>query len=297
MKKYIKKYVEIPSGEKIAYLEEGKGDKVLVLLHGNMSSSIHWTPLIEKLEHDYKIYAPDFRGLGDSSYNKPFDSLEELGEDIKAFCDKLAIKKAAFAGWSAGGGVVLYLAATYPKLVKQVLLVNSMSYRGYPVYKKDANGQVLLGQVYKSKEEMALDPVQVLPVQTAIEAKNYELMENVWNFAIYSAGRGPSPEDGHIYLTETLKQRCLIDVDWALANFNMSDKHNGYNPGNGLAAKVTCPIVSYWGEKDITVPSYMALENKEGFKQLEFVVIKDSGHSPIIDQTDFLAQSFKEHLK
>ena len=58
MKKYIKKYVEIPSGEKIAYLEEGKGDKVLVLLHGNMSSSIHWTPLIEKLEHDYKIYAP-----------------------------------------------------------------------------------------------------------------------------------------------------------------------------------------------------------------------------------------------
>ena len=47
-----KKYIGLPNGEELAYLDMGKGEDVLVLVHGNMSSSIHYKPLIEKFESE-----------------------------------------------------------------------------------------------------------------------------------------------------------------------------------------------------------------------------------------------------
>ena len=36
-----KKYVNLPNGERYAYIEKGEGDKVVLLIHGNNASSIH----------------------------------------------------------------------------------------------------------------------------------------------------------------------------------------------------------------------------------------------------------------
>ena len=58
-----KKFVELPNKEKLAYLDMGQGSEVFVLVHGNMSSSIHYKPLIERLKNQYRIIAPDMRGL------------------------------------------------------------------------------------------------------------------------------------------------------------------------------------------------------------------------------------------
>ena len=43
-----KKFVSI-GNETLAYLDEGQGDVVL-MLHGNMSSSIHYEPLISRTD-------------------------------------------------------------------------------------------------------------------------------------------------------------------------------------------------------------------------------------------------------
>ena len=60
--------------ETLAYLDRGRGEAVL-LLHGNMSSSLHFTPLFERLAEGFRLIAPDLRGFGDSTYHEPFDSL------------------------------------------------------------------------------------------------------------------------------------------------------------------------------------------------------------------------------
>ena len=48
-----KRQVVLKSGEVIHYLEQGQGDKTLVLIHGNFSSSLYYLPLLERLP---KIY-------------------------------------------------------------------------------------------------------------------------------------------------------------------------------------------------------------------------------------------------
>ena len=59
-----KKYKEV-DGLRMAYIEEGKGDPV-VLLHGNPTSSFIWRNIIPHLQGQARVVAPDLIGMGDS---------------------------------------------------------------------------------------------------------------------------------------------------------------------------------------------------------------------------------------
>ena len=52
-----KKFVNIGK-ETLAYLDEGQGEVVL-MIHGNMSSSVHFEPLISRLSGQYRCVAVD----------------------------------------------------------------------------------------------------------------------------------------------------------------------------------------------------------------------------------------------
>ena len=113
MKQYEVKKLSI-GDETLAYRTCGAGETV-VLIHGNMSSSVHWQTTMEQLEDKYRVFAPDLRGFGDSTYNHRFDSLRELAVDFERFLDEAGIDPCSLVGWSTGGGVVLEMAADLPK--------------------------------------------------------------------------------------------------------------------------------------------------------------------------------------
>lgn len=296
MEKYVKNYQNLDNGESLAYIQQGEGKEKVLLIHGNYCSSLHWALIIEKLKKDFTIYALDLRGFGDSTYNHTFDSIEDLADDVGNFCQKLKLKNLTVIGWSLGGGVALSLAARFPKIVRQLILVDSMSYRGYPMFVTGLHGRPVVGSVFTSKQSMASDPVQVKPILRAIDGHNYPGANIFWNMLIFTGKNSPSYLDSHTYMGETFKQRCAVDALWALATFNMSDTPNFYSHGNGSAKLVTCPIVSYWGEKDRIVPYTMAQENCAGFPQLEFVVIKDSGHAPLLDNVDYMVAEIRKRV-
>jgi len=296
MLKFNKKFVDIGK-EKIAYLEEGSGKEVLLLIHGNMSSSVHYLPMIERLKNQYKIVAPDLRGFGDSTYNNGFNSIHELADDMILFLEKLGIKKVYVAGWSTGGAVAQVMAAKAPEVIKKVVLIESCSPKGYPIFKKDEKNQAILGKVYENKQEMAKDPVQIAPAIATIENKNFDFMDYLWNAVIYTAGNKPTPEDNKVYLEETFKERCLIDTDWALATFNITNEPGFQVNGDGLVNKIVAPILIIWGEKDITVNKYMFDETARIFSKATKIVNPDSGHSPLIDIPDKLSKDVAAFCK
>lgn len=61
---YEKKYQEV-LGKRIAYVEVGEGDPI-VLLHGNPTSSYLWRNVIPQLQDKGRVIAPDLIGQGDS---------------------------------------------------------------------------------------------------------------------------------------------------------------------------------------------------------------------------------------
>ncbi|XFA98567.1 alpha/beta fold hydrolase [Candidatus Izemoplasma sp. B36] len=290
-----KKFLDIGS-EKLAYLDIGTSKEVMVLVHGNMSSGIHYKPLIERFKDDYRIIAPDMRGFGDSSYNNRYNDLEELADDLLLLLDKLNIHEYHLAGWSTGGAVALKIAAKRPKEVKNVILIESCSYKGYPVFKKDENGQPIVGSYYATKEELALDPVQVAPMENIFNTGASAYMTAVWDQLIYTVNK-PTPEDAELYMSETMKEKCIVDVDWALTRFNMSNDFNGVTKGDGSIKDVVCPVISFWSEKDIVVLEYMVDETVAALNNCKKVKLPNSGHSPLLDQPDLLAKEILEFIK
>ena len=63
------KNIQLPNGETIAYQEREGGHKKILLIHGNMTSSVHWDLVLENMDPSYKLYAIDMRGFGRSTYH------------------------------------------------------------------------------------------------------------------------------------------------------------------------------------------------------------------------------------
>ena len=148
-----KKYISIGK-ETIAYLDEGQGDVVL-MVHGNMSSSIHYEPLITRIKDKYRCVAVDLRGFGDSSYNNRFDTLEELADDVALFIDALGLGSVYLVGWSNGGGVSLKLCAKYPEKVKKFFDIEGAGLKGSPyIRRKTSSPQASPMQVKRRWEQI-----------------------------------------------------------------------------------------------------------------------------------------------
>ncbi len=279
--------IELKGGDTMFYREAGEGKKNILLIHGNMSSSKHWEPIIDDLAEAYHIYAVDLRGMGKSSYNSSFNSLRELAEDIKDFIDYNHLDNLTVVGWSTGGGIGMELAINYPDLVEKLVLISSVSYKGYPIYKKDKDGQPIEGELYTSKEEMAMDPGQVQYPLKAMENKDYDTMAGIWNALIY-VHKKPNPEEYKVLLDATFDQRNLVDIDWSLLNFNLEETIKSIN----------IPVLSLWGDSDLVVSREMVEETVAAIGvNARLEVLEQCGHSPMVDCPQKLATKILNFIK
>ncbi len=290
-----KQSLELSNKETIYFQDIGDQEEVLVLIHGNMSSGVHFKPIINSLKEKYRLLIPDMRGFGDSTYHNPIESLEDLSKDLIELFSLLNINSYNIAGWSTGGAVALKIASLEPIKTNKVILIESCSYKGYPIFKKDEQGQPILGSCYNTKEELSTDPVQVLPMVQIMESKNKAVMNAIWDQAIYTVNK-PNEEDNDLYLEETLKQRNLVDIDWCLTTFNMSHVSNGVTNGDGSIDTVLCPVLSIWGDKDIVVFEYMVDETINALKDCRKVKLENSGHSPLVDKPIVLTELIIDFL-
>jgi pimeloyl-ACP methyl ester carboxylesterase len=295
MKNYEVKTLVLNNGETIAYREAGQGSKTVVLVHGNMSSSVHFQTTMEALENEYKVYAVDMRGFGDSSYNNELNSLRDFSEDIQLWVNALDLKDFNILGWSTGGGVVLELAADMPERVNKVFLLDSVGIKGYPMFKKDEKGQPILTQLITTKEEIKADPVQVVPILTAYATRNKDLLKMIWNAVIYNTVQ-PNEEDYDAYLEAMLKQRNLVDVDYSLVHFNMTSEQNLIGMGSGRMALIKAPVVILHGKNDYVVPFNQAEEMKQVFGEQAVLIPFEGGHSLPTDCFDAYIKVLKEHF-
>jgi pimeloyl-ACP methyl ester carboxylesterase len=291
------KSLKLPNGETLGYREREGGDKVVLLIHGNMISSKHWDLVFENMDETYKLYALDLRGQGISSYNKPITSLKDFSEDVKLFVDALGLQKFSLVGWSMGGGVSMQFAADYPDYVEKLVLLASLSTRGYPLYKVNEYGQPVWTERLKTKEEIAQDTARSIPISNAYKNKDKEFLRQLFNLTMYTHNQ-PSPERYDAYLDDVLTQRNLLDVYYAINRFNISRKHNGLVEGTGEVDRIAAPTLIIWGEHDLIVTKTMQEEIVEDFGDAaKFTILPNTGHSPLVDNLEGLLKELDRFLR
>jgi pimeloyl-ACP methyl ester carboxylesterase len=111
----------------------GEAAATVLLVHGNVSSSLFWQPLMLALPHSVRALAVDLRGFGDSEA-LPVDAtrgVRDFSDDVAAVADALALGPVHLVGWSMGGGVAMQLLLDRPDLVRTLTLVSTVSPYGF----------------------------------------------------------------------------------------------------------------------------------------------------------------------
>lgn len=289
--------VRLPNEEQIAYRERTGGEKTVILVHGNMTSSKHWDLLIDVLDKKYKVYAPDLRGFGESSYHNRVTSIKDFSDDLKGFVDALGLKDFYLIGWSTGGAVCMQFAADYPGFCEKLILLASASTRGYPFFGTKEDGTPDLEHRLVTIEEVEKDAGKTLVIQGMYDTRNREGLKAVWNAVIYTHNK-PDDEKYEQYVDDMLTQRNYADVNHSLNTFNISDQYNGINEGTKQAKDVIIPVLILRGDRDYVVTESMTKEIEEDLGgNATSIQLLDVGHSPLVDDLEQLKEAIENFFQ
>ena len=120
--------------ESVAYIRLGdKSGKKILFVHGNVSASGFYLPLMERLKDKYDVIAVDLNGYGQTS-PRPINAAtayQDWSEDIDAFADAIGLDKFTICGWSLGGGVVMKYAINHSDRLEKIMFIAPSSPFGF----------------------------------------------------------------------------------------------------------------------------------------------------------------------
>jgi pimeloyl-ACP methyl ester carboxylesterase len=108
----------------------GESGPPVILLHGGGvdSAIISWGEIIAPLAENYRVFAPDLPGYGESDKPDVEYSIPFYVDFLENFMNTLELEKASLAGLSLGGGISIAFALQYPSRVDKLVLIGSWGF-------------------------------------------------------------------------------------------------------------------------------------------------------------------------
>ena len=116
-----------PSGA--AYLDRGRGDETVVLIHGVGMRIEAWAPQIERLAEEFRVVAVDLPGHGFSAPLGQPPQLQNFVGWFETLLDELDLGPVNVAGHSMGALIATGIVTTAPEKVTRVALLNGVHRR------------------------------------------------------------------------------------------------------------------------------------------------------------------------
>ena len=110
-------------GGLIHYEAFGRG-KAVVFIHGWLGSWRYWMRTMEALAPEYRTYALDLWGFGDSDKSRERYSVSDFTTLLYSFMDQMGIVNASLVGHSLGAIVALRFAALQQSLIARLAVVS-----------------------------------------------------------------------------------------------------------------------------------------------------------------------------
>lgn len=112
-------------GVPIAYTIYGKGDAVLVFVHGWCARQAAWQKQVPYFEKKYRVVTLDLAGHGKSGKGRKIYTMEAFGEDVAAVVRKINAPKVILIGHSMGGPVIIKADEIIPDKVAALIGIDT----------------------------------------------------------------------------------------------------------------------------------------------------------------------------
>jgi pimeloyl-ACP methyl ester carboxylesterase len=265
-------------GERIAYLDEGSGEAI-VLLHGLAGSSDTWRALIGPLSRKYRVVAPDLLGHGNSTKPRTDYSLGALSVLIRDVLNELGITRATFVGHSLGGGISMQFVYQHPEYVQRLVLINSGGLGpdvGMLLRLASLPGAELVLPIIAAKRLLAPgERVWSLMRKAGIESPRGEEMWRHYR----SLSDGPT------------RQAFLRTVRGVIDH-----RGQAVSALNRLNTRMNFPVMAIWGDRDGMIPVAHAYAAQQVRPDVRVEVLTDVGHFPHAERPAEVAELIDDFI-
>ena len=148
----------------------GRG-RPLIFIHGWLGSWRYWVRAMDALSEEYKVYAFDLWGFGDSDKSRKRYDVQSYVDLLKAFIDELGIVgPLPLVGHALGAAVALSFAAKYPREIDRIMAV-SLPLGGHKINQRVlSGGGSILDRVLGRSPSAGYEDVEGEASQTAPNA-------------------------------------------------------------------------------------------------------------------------------
>lgn len=121
--KYETKTLQIDDSTSVAYIDEGVGDRTLIMIHGLATYLPSWYPQFDHLKKFNRCIALDLPGYGRSSKGNYPATMTYYASIIRSLIQELEIENPVLVGHSMGGQIAVTTVLEYPELFKDLILL------------------------------------------------------------------------------------------------------------------------------------------------------------------------------
>lgn len=260
------------AGMRIESLVAGAGQP-LVLLHGDGESAFDWTWVAPRLASQYRVFAPNLPGYGDSDKPDVHYTIDFYHSFLKDYLSTLGLERVLLVGNSMGGLIALSLALTEPESVAALALVDSAGLGR-------ALSPILAAQALPAAGELIM----------AWSKTPLGAMQLAWSRASLLFANPLQAPASWIREQERLAEMpgCLRATISSLRN-DLCFGLQCILKLNDLE-RLSMPVKVIWGQQDRILPLYQAFAAAGRAGQGPPAVISGAGHIPHVESPDaFLA--------
>jgi len=252
--------VAASDGVPIHYSVAGKGEPALVFVHCGGCNRNFWENQVAEFSKTHRVVTIDLPGHGESGSGRKSWSIESYSDDVKTVVTKLDLKRVVLVGSSMGGPIIVETAKRMPERVVGIVPVDTLQ-----------------------NVEQKLPPEQVDAVIKQLQADYKAAMTGLLNQFLFSANT-----------PEAVKTRVINEVvsrqpEAALA---ILKGIISYDPAPALR-EVKVPIKAINSDLNPTKVEV----NRKYAPQFDAVIIKGTGHYPMLEDPTRFNQMLAEILK
>ena len=249
----------------VHYETLGRGRPV-IMLHGWLESWDHWLGTMEFLGREYKTYALDFWGFGESGKQEGTFSVRDYVEMVDQFMDRLGINRAPIIGHSMGGTVSLSVALEHPERVEKVAVVGS------PIV-GDGLALFLRLAARRSLAHLAYQVPGALPLGVRLFSPFLARDWKTW----------------YKMFARDLSRTTMESFHYSIASLRKTDLRPRLR-------EIQVPVMGIYGRVDRIVDPRQGAVLARGIPSADIHNFEQSGHFPMADEPERFCQVLKEFL-
>ena len=250
----------------------GTNGDAIILLHGWPETSYTWRHVLDALGGDYRMMAPDLRGIGDTGKPDGPHDKATVASDIWAIMDACGIERAILVGHDIGARVAMRMTLDDPDRVTSLIVLNGR----YPPL-----GSLRTSEAGQARERWYFFFHQHPDLVEALVSKDvrayYQHFLDRWSHPSFSFEEADIAEYVRAYSQPGA-------IRGACAHYQAALNEDEAQWAADVGKRITTPTLVIWGEDDPCSPPYYTDGYHRVFTDVAFRFVARCGHFPQEEQ-------------